>query len=86
MTRWYLSVVVVLVLYVVVMSWLYYGVAKYDQGVADCQRQQADKVVINAMAAKKGIENVSRETLAMDDAAVDRDLRRLGIMRQPSDR
>lgn len=63
-----------------------YGQARYDAGYSAAGKDQADAQDTADADAKKDIENAERETNNLDDPGVDRELRGLGIMRQPTDR
>lgn len=63
-----------------------YGQARYDAGYLAAGKEQADAQDQADAEARKDFNNVSHETNGLDNDAVDRELRSLGIMRQPEDR
>jgi hypothetical protein len=63
-----------------------YGKARYDAGYSKARIDQAVAQLEAEAKARKDFDNVSHETNGLDDAAVDLQLRALGIVRQPEDR
>jgi len=87
MKSWIITIIAALVIYGLGGFLITrYGQARYDAGYLAAGKEQADAQDQADADARKDFDNVSRETNALDDAGVDRELRALGIMRQPEDR
>lgn len=65
---------------------LKYGESNKDVGKANCEATQAKTQVVETVKAVKAKERVDNETKSMSDDDIDRDLVRLGIMRDDEDR
>ena len=62
-----------------------YGNARFDAGKSKCVADDATAAVTAANQAAADLERIENETNNLDDAGIDRELRGLGIMRQPQD-
>lgn len=70
---------------ILVVAFLFFGKAKYNEGFAVCEAKRAVVQVKASEVAVKKAEKVKSDVSKIKDSDIDRELERSGWMRAPSD-